>query len=497
VFLQPFTKSNAVAFAPRGDRIAIAGSTTQIVDLTTGKAVADITTGAEGTSLAYSADGARLVVGAADGSVILADAANGQALLKYQLHDRRVVAVRVDAQARRILSVGADSSGAGNGTVVDVVSQQPLTIVPNETAVLDAAMSSGDTATATMAYADGSIRTVDLTPSADRVSLSAGIGINRTVLLNHAEKAAVFNVVSILPSLAVFDASTGAELSKRRVTYSIADISRDGRFIAARERAGLKILDASDERQILSFDHGSPTRIYFSWDGLRVFTVNDDDKKVRVVQTLTGAILKEVLVDAFAEEPTFAPDGRRVAFAAGRRVHLLGFDGSGDAEIRRNETSGPVSFSADSAVLFVGDGITLRLVDVLRGNDRRSVPLQTTVLRLATSPDEAWIAAACSDGTVRLIDATTGQIVSQIEAPGEIQALAFDRTGRSIRIAQQQSIGIVLRTFPVALDDLVSETCARLSRNLTESEWRQYLAGEPYRPTCTLPEVVTVHTSRQ
>jgi hypothetical protein len=33
-------------------------------------------------------------------------------------------------------------------------------------------------------------------------------------------------------------------------------------------------------------------------------------------------------------------------------------------------------------------------------------------------------------------------------------------------------------------DDLVAEACARLTRNLSPEEWRQYLGDEPYRKTC-------------
>jgi hypothetical protein len=32
--------------------------------------------------------------------------------------------------------------------------------------------------------------------------------------------------------------------------------------------------------------------------------------------------------------------------------------------------------------------------------------------------------------------------------------------------------------------DLIDEACARLTRNLTPEEWRQYLGDEPYRKTC-------------
>jgi hypothetical protein len=33
-------------------------------------------------------------------------------------------------------------------------------------------------------------------------------------------------------------------------------------------------------------------------------------------------------------------------------------------------------------------------------------------------------------------------------------------------------------------EDLITEACARLTRNLARAEWEQYLGDEPYRATC-------------
>ena len=33
-------------------------------------------------------------------------------------------------------------------------------------------------------------------------------------------------------------------------------------------------------------------------------------------------------------------------------------------------------------------------------------------------------------------------------------------------------------------EDLIASACARLTRNLTLEEWRNYIGDEPYRPTC-------------
>jgi hypothetical protein len=31
---------------------------------------------------------------------------------------------------------------------------------------------------------------------------------------------------------------------------------------------------------------------------------------------------------------------------------------------------------------------------------------------------------------------------------------------------------------------VLAATCARLTRNLTDSEWKEYVGGEPYQKTC-------------
>ena len=38
-------------------------------------------------------------------------------------------------------------------------------------------------------------------------------------------------------------------------------------------------------------------------------------------------------------------------------------------------------------------------------------------------------------------------------------------------------------------EDLIDLACSRLTRNLAQAEWAQYLGDEPYRKTCeNLPE---------
>ena len=42
----------------------------------------------------------------------------------------------------------------------------------------------------------------------------------------------------------------------------------------------------------------------------------------------------------------------------------------------------------------------------------------------------------------------------------------------------------LITRYTVNSEDLISEACSRISRNLTEIEWRQYIGNQPYQKTC-------------
>jgi hypothetical protein len=59
--------------------------------------------------------------------------------------------------------------------------------------------------------------------------------------------------------------------------------------------------------------------------------------------------------------------------------------------------------------------------------------------------------------------------------------MTVSRNGRLVAAALDD--GVVRVSF-LSPADLIAEACARLTRNLTPGEWRQYLGDEPYAATC-------------
>lgn len=61
-----------------------------------------------------------------------------------------------------------------------------------------------------------------------------------------------------------------------------------------------------------------------------------------------------------------------------------------------------------------------------------------------------------------------------------VEAVAFSPDGKWVATASGRTARVWLRRS----EDLIAEACARLTRNLTLEEWRQYVGDEPYRKTC-------------
>jgi WD40 repeat protein len=61
-----------------------------------------------------------------------------------------------------------------------------------------------------------------------------------------------------------------------------------------------------------------------------------------------------------------------------------------------------------------------------------------------------------------------------------VNDLSFSSDGRYLATAG----GNVAYVWLWRPEDLVTEACSRLTRNLTQEEWQQYLPDEPYHATC-------------
>jgi WD40 repeat protein len=99
-----------------------------------------------------------------------------------------------------------------------------------------------------------------------------------------------------------------------------------------------------------------------------------------------------------------------------------------------------------------------------------------------TFSEQSTVLATASDGRVYVWDYSTGELQSQLADAGYVRDLRFSRDGRYLLTGGADGTAAI---WLWNAEDLRTEACKRLTRNLSPTEWQQYLGTTPYRPTCS------------
>ena len=128
-----------------------------------------------------------------------------------------------------------------------------------------------------------------------------------------------------------------------------------------------------------------------------------------------------------------------------------------------------------------GNDFTVRVRDTATGRELSRKKYERTVRSIALSPDGRWVASV-TGGTVWVWNAETGEEVARMFHDRSVSSVVFSPDSRWIAVVEQRN-SIQVQKFQ--LDDLVEIACSRLTRNLTQTEWQQYIGGIlPYDLTC-------------
>jgi WD40 repeat protein len=87
------------------------------------------------------------------------------------------------------------------------------------------------------------------------------------------------------------------------------------------------------------------------------------------------------------------------------------------------------------------------------------------------------------EGTVRVWDVRSGKEIARSSAAEAIRRLRFDSSATQLLVLSAGDNRTV-RVLPLDLDAHTQRLCSRVSRQLTQDEWRQYFGEEKWRPTC-------------
>lgn len=286
---------------------------------------------------------------------------------------------------------------------------------------------------------------------------------------------------------------------KGRVTAAV--FSPDDRLIATSSYDGTAILwDAASGQVVGTRPEITNQSLYdldWSPDGTLVATANMADNLVYVWDAKTQQVFKTLKgFSSDAMSVSFSPDGKYLA-AGSRDKQVRIWNAKTWEEVRAPliEHVGEVwsvRFSQDSKFLVTaGADSTARVwetsgwqtVAVLSGHTN-------SINRASFSPDGRLVVTASEDGTAIIWEVATGNRVTVLR--GSLKSgydASFSQDGKLILTASADGTArlweLNVEINPnITGTELTSMACTRVTRNMTEEEWRQYMGTDAYRLTC-------------
>lgn len=315
----------------------------------------------------------------------------------------------------------------------------------------------------------------------------------------------------------LIEIGTGREVYKIP-NNNIRDISEDEKYFASYDGNRLNIIEVSTGKKIAETeipDFGLPNLVEFSPDNQYLVTnvvTNDGNDKdvVHVLEISTGKEISRFTHEYSVHAVAFSPDGKYIASGGDdTSLELVNYifcsiiseiglhcgnyfvavweveTGKEIARLHHDGEINSISFSPNGEYIASGsDDNTARVWDISTGTEVTRVThdvngIEDSVFTVAFSPDGKFVLSVGGDRRIRVWDAFTGKDVSRMKYDAFIYAAKFSHDGKYVISVGKDG---VVRVWS---SDLISDACSRVNRNLTLSEWKQYVGDAlPYQAIC-------------
>jgi WD40 repeat protein len=453
----------AIRFSPDGSLFATAAEDgfARIWRTTSGEAVGAVTHGAPYAirSIAWSADGRRLATSSTDYTARVWDLQSGREIARMT-HGDTVNAVMFSSDPPYLITASGGPFPAWLDRSVRIWELPPGTehVRLDQPAGADSIAFSPDGHMVATSSDDGFVRLFEVPSGEELASFDHGSSVTAIAFGPRGQWLAASSEGQIFPEpredlVWLWDVSRRKELLRiphTDLVRSIA-ISPDGRYLATAGGGGIAPKTQDRSVHLWEMPGGRP---------LRYFPAVSDVLHVG-----------------------FSSDGKLGASIERSGILTVWRPDSG-AEVARRDLSVEAQgfvFAHTGSRLAVATLDSARIYDVPSLREVQRIPHESFVNAVAFSPDDRFLATGDSRMMAHVWDLSANLEVARFRLDESVSSVAFNPDGRFLATA---GFGKAAHLWIWRRKDLVAEACTRLTRDLTDKEWREYLVGEPQRPTC-------------
>jgi len=483
-----------VRFHPDGEQLATSSgdSFLRIWDLNSGLQKHVLKHESIVRDVRWSHDGSQLVSASVDWTARLWDTATGEELLRM-VHEHAVYDARFSPDSRQLLTNGENGAvRLWDATASKEIARfrvpfglNNVRLSPDNT--LLAASGVGDSVKVwnlqteapvySLPHSQKGISEIQFSPSG-RYLVSAGRGDN---------------------TVRLWDMQTGQPQLSYTHDDDVSNVSfsDDGQFIvSASKDKTARMWDINAQAEVLRVTHRDAVRdARLSFDN-RLLATASDDTTARIWDVSTREEVTKIQHKDVVYEARFSPGGKKLLTASRDATSKL-WDIDKDKEIKELKHKGriwDVRFSPDGkTIATAGQDTTARLWSAKNGHLLDSLDHDERILEVSFSPDGKTIATVSADKFAQVWDVQSGQQLSRVASRYKITNAQLNDRGDQLAIVTfngDATTGDVtmgdVTVHDVSAGTIVEKACQRLTRDLTDIEWRRYMGeGTAYRKTCS------------